>query len=49
MPGQDTFQAGLAWWLAGHQRNLKFSVGRLHTDGQTDRTQALVQLQLFYF
>ena len=49
LPGQDTLQAGLAWWLAGHQRNLKFSVGRLHTDGQADRTQALVQLQLFYF
>ena len=48
-PGQDTLQAGVAWWLAGHQRNLKFSVGRLHTDGQADRTQALVQLQLFYF
>jgi hypothetical protein len=49
MPGQDTFQAGLAWWLAGHLRNLKFSIGRLHADGQADRTQALVQLQLFYF
>jgi hypothetical protein len=49
MAGQDSLQAGLAWWLAGHQRNLKFSMGRLHTDGLADRTQVLVQLQVFYF
>jgi hypothetical protein len=49
LPDQDSFQAGAAWWLAGHQRNLKFGVGRLHTDGQPDRTQWLVQFQLFYF
>ena len=49
LPDQDTFQAGVAWWLAGHQRSVKFSVGRLHTDGQPDRTQMLVQFQLFYF
>jgi hypothetical protein len=49
LPGQDTFQAGVAWWMAGHQRNLKFSAGRLHTEGQPDRTQVLAQFQLFYF
>jgi hypothetical protein len=49
LPDQDALQAGVAWWLAGHQRNLKFSAGRLHTDGQPDRTQVLVQFQLFYF
>jgi hypothetical protein len=49
IPGQDALQAGVAWWLAGHQRNVKFSVGRLHTDGQQDRTQMLVQFQLFYY
>jgi hypothetical protein len=49
LPDQDTFQAGVAWWLAGHQRNLKFSVGRLRTDGQPGRTQMLAQFQLFYF
>jgi hypothetical protein len=48
LPDQASFQAGAAWWLAGHQRNLKFSLGRQHTDGQPDRTQALVQFQLFY-
>ena len=48
-PDQDTLQTGVAWWLAGHQRNLKFSVGRLHTDGLPDRTQMLMQFQLFYF
>jgi hypothetical protein len=49
VPGQDALQAGVAWWLAGHQRNLKLSLGRLHTDGQPDRTQLLMQFQLFYF
>lgn len=49
VPDQDSLQAGAAWWLAGHQRSLKFSVGRLHTDGQPARTQALLQFQLFYF
>jgi hypothetical protein len=34
LPDQDSFQAGAAWWLAGHQRSLKLSAGRQHTDGQ---------------
>ena len=49
LPDQDSFQAGVAWWLAGHQRNLKVSAGRQHTDGQPGRTQLLVQFQLFYY
>jgi len=49
LPGQNETQAGVAWWLAGHQRILKFSAGRLHTDGLPDRAQLLVQFQLFYF
>ncbi len=48
-PDQRSLQAGVAWWLAGHQRNIKFSAGRLHTEGQPDRTQVLMQLQVFYF
>ncbi len=43
------WQGGVAYWMKGHQRNLKFSAGRQHTDGLPDRTQVLVQLQLFYF
>ena len=46
---QNQLQAGLAWWMAGHNRNLKFSVGRQHTEGQPDRTQALLQFQIFYY
>lgn len=46
---QNSLQVGVAWWLAGHQRNIKFSVGRLSIEGQESRTQALLQLQLFYF
>jgi hypothetical protein len=49
VPDQDSLQAGVAWWLAGHNRSLKLSVGRQHTDGLPDRTQVLLQFQLFYF
>lgn len=46
---QDTIQAGIAWWMNGHARNLKASIGRIHTDGRPDRLQALVQLQVFSY
>ncbi len=48
-PDQNHLQVGAAVWMAGHQRNLKFSVGRLQVAGQPARTQVLAQLQLFYF
>lgn len=48
-PDQDQLQAGAAYWLAGHQRSIKVSVGRQHTEGQRDRLMMLVQLQIFYF
>ncbi len=46
---QSSWQVGLAYWMAGHQRNLKFSAGRQHTDRAPDRTQVLLQLQIFYY
>ena len=46
---QNSLQVGVAWWMAGYNRNLKFSAGRQHTAGQPDRMQALVQLQIFYY
>jgi hypothetical protein len=49
MADQSVLQAGLAYWMAGHQRNLKFSAGRLHTDGRSDQTQILAQLQVFFY
>jgi hypothetical protein len=48
-PEQSIWQAGVAYWMAGHQRNIKVTAGRQHVDNQPDRTQVLVQLQLFYF
>ncbi len=48
-PGQYAWQAGVAYWMKGHQRNIKVTAGRQHVDGQADRTQVLAQLQLFYF
>ena len=46
---QRCWQAGVAWWMAGHQRNLKVSAGRQHTAGVPDRTHVLAQLQVFFF
>jgi len=46
---QDTFQAGLAWWWKGHNRNIKVGFGRQHTDGGPDRKQVQVQMQVFYY
>jgi hypothetical protein len=48
-PDQDAFQVGLAWWLKGHARNLKASIGEQHTSGQPHRLQGLVQLQIFSY
>jgi hypothetical protein len=46
---QSYWQAGLVYWMAGHQRNLKVGAGRQHTAGSPDRTQVLLQLQVFYY
>ncbi len=48
-PDQSHVQVGAAWWMKGHQRNLKVSVGRLTVAGGPTRTQVLAQLQIFYF
>jgi hypothetical protein len=46
---QNSLQVGLAHWMAGHQRNLKFSAGRLHADGKPNQTQVLAQAQIFFY
>ena len=46
---QYTFQTGLAVWMNGHNQSLKFSAGKQHTDGANDKTQILVQLQVFVY
>ena len=48
-PGHHTLQVGLAWWLKGHQRNLKISAGRERIEGRPARAQVLAQLQVFYY
>jgi hypothetical protein len=48
-PAQSAWQAGAAYWMSGHERNIKVTAGQLRTDGQPSRMQVLVQLQLFYF
>ena len=46
---QYAYQAGVAIWINGHNQNVKASVGKQHTDLTPDRTQFLVQLQIFYY
>jgi hypothetical protein len=48
-PDQNSFQVGIAWWMAGHNRNLKLSAGRQHAHGQPDRVQVLGQLQVYAY
>ncbi len=48
-PNTNSLQAGVAWWMKGHNRNLKVTGGRLHTDGKPDQTQVLAQLQIFFY
>jgi len=49
IPDQSHLQLGAVWWMKGSQRNLKVSVGRLQVAGGPTRTQALAQLQIYYF
>lgn len=46
---QQTYQVGVAFWLKGHARNVKASVGEQRTDGRPNRLQALLQLQVFSY
>lgn len=48
-PEQYAVNGGLVYWLAGHNRSLKISIGRQHTDHAPNRTQILAQLQIFYY
>jgi hypothetical protein len=46
---QDQTLFGAAYWLAGHQRNIKLAGGWQHVEGQPNRFMAVLQLQIFYF
>ncbi len=46
---QYTFNGGAAFWMKGHNRNIKGSIGKVHTDNKPDRTQGLLQLQIFFY
>jgi hypothetical protein len=49
IPTETYSQLGLTWWQSGHTFNLKLGVGRIEKEGYEDRTQVLLQAQLFYF
>jgi hypothetical protein len=42
-------QLGAAWWSSGHNFNVKLGVGKLVKTASKDRTQVLLQAQLFFF
>jgi hypothetical protein len=46
---QNSLQAGAAFWMARHNRNVKVTAGRLHTAGKPNQTQVLAQLQIFFY
>ena len=46
---QDLFQIGLAYYMKGYNRNLKLSVGQIRPELGENRTQILLQLQVFQF
>ena len=43
------FQAGAAYWANGHRLSLKVGIGRQMKDGVPDRTQANVQMEVFFY
>lgn len=46
---ESILQAGLGWYMAGHNRVLKVSYAKVDPDVGESRDQILVQLQLFQF
>lgn len=46
---EKRYSAGLNYWLAGHNANVKFAVGRVAPGVGDDRNEYTLQLQLFYF
>ena len=46
---ERTSQIGVAWWQNGHRFNLKLGAGRIERDGAADRTQVVLQGQLFLY
>jgi hypothetical protein len=48
-PDTNSLQVGFAWWMAGHNRNLKVSTGRQHVNGLPDHRQTLAQLQIYFY
>lgn len=48
-PDERAVQLGLVYWRDAHRLNLKLGVGKLEKDGTPDRTQVVLQAQLFLF
>jgi len=42
-------QGGIAYWILKHKLNIKAGFGRLLKDESPDRTQIVLQTQLFYY
>jgi len=48
-PDENKRQIGIAWWPNGQRLNLKLAAARLEKDGAPDRTQVVVQCQIFAY
>lgn len=46
---QTNTQIGLAWWIRGHNTNLKLGWTTIEQDGAADRDQYILQAQIFMF
>ncbi len=48
-PDEKRAQAGLAFWFAGHNSNLKLAWTKIDRDGARKRNQYQLQYQIFQF
>jgi hypothetical protein len=46
---ESRYRAGLAWWSSGHKFNLKLAAGRIEKDGAQNRTEVVLQMQVFAY
>ncbi len=48
-PDEEKYQAGLAYWVRGHNLNLKLAYGLITEEHEDDREQVLLQCQVFMY
>ncbi len=46
---ESRYRVGLAWWASGHKYNVKLAGGQIKKDGADNRTEIVLQMQLFAY